>query len=409
MYKNYMINKKKILILGGGHEQLPGIKTAKNLGVITIVVDKNEDCPGKKHANKFYNISTNDFKNIYKIAKKENINAIVTFASELPLKIISKVCKKMNFPNLEEKVIENVINKSKSKKLFLKNNIPHVKGHSFNFNEKKNILSLLNNNKKNTYIIKPSNSYGQKGISLIPNLDNIKDIIGNAYSFSTEKKVVLEKYESGKEINLVGIVYKGRVKIVSISKRVTDHKLSFGIAFKHISPFKFPKKNYLKIKKITEKIVKVFRIDNTVIYFQFLYNSGSFKVIEIATRSPGGFMYELSKMTSNFDILKFTILNALRSPMPMESSKIITKKYKNLVIKFFTEFDFNNYKRFKIINLRAIQKMNGFIKLIIFSNKIIPLVSSSGRNGALFVTGKNLKQCNINLNLILKKIKFSYS
>ena len=92
-------------------------------------------------------------------------------------------------------------------------------------------------------------------------------------------------------------------------------------------------------------------------------------------------MYELSKMTSNFDILKFTILNALRSPMPMESSKIITKKYKNLVIKFFTKFDFNNYKRFKIINLRAIQKMNGFIKLIIFSNKIIPLVSSSGRNG----------------------------
>ena len=138
MYKNYMINKKKILVLGGGHEQLPGIKTAKNLGVITIVVDKNEDCPGKKHANKFYNISTNDFKNIYKIAKKENINAIVTFASELPLKIISKVCKKMNFANLKEKVIENVINKAKSKKLFLKNNIPHIKAHSFNFDEKKN-------------------------------------------------------------------------------------------------------------------------------------------------------------------------------------------------------------------------------------------------------------------------------
>ena len=83
------------------------------------------------------------------IAKKENINAIVTFASELPLKIISKVCKKMNFPNLEEKVIENVINKSKSKKLFLKNNIPHVKGHSFNFNEKKNIFIFFIFYKKN--------------------------------------------------------------------------------------------------------------------------------------------------------------------------------------------------------------------------------------------------------------------
>tara|TARA_B110000259_G_C13636960_1_gene250647 strand:+ start:222 stop:389 length:168 start_codon:yes stop_codon:yes gene_type:complete len=54
----------------------------------------------------------------------------------------------------------------------------------------------LNNNKENTYIIKPSNSCGQKGISSISNLDNIKDIIGNAYNFSTEKKVVLEKFKT---------------------------------------------------------------------------------------------------------------------------------------------------------------------------------------------------------------------
>jgi len=118
-----MINKKKILILGGGHEQSPGIKTAKNLGVITIVVDKNEDCPGKKHANKFYNISTNDFKNIYKIAKKENINTIVTFASELPLKVISKVCKKMNgFIKLiifSNKIIPLVSSSGKNEALFV--------------------------------------------------------------------------------------------------------------------------------------------------------------------------------------------------------------------------------------------------------------------------------------------------
>ncbi len=88
-----MINKKKILILGGGHEQLPGIIISKSLGIRNVVIDKNNKCPGRKYANKFYNISTDNFKRILQISKKENIDGICTFASEKPLKVISKICE----------------------------------------------------------------------------------------------------------------------------------------------------------------------------------------------------------------------------------------------------------------------------------------------------------------------------
>ena len=65
-----MINKKKILILEGIHEQLPGMIISKSLGIRNVVIDKNNKCPGRKHLNKFYNISTDNFKRICEISKK---------------------------------------------------------------------------------------------------------------------------------------------------------------------------------------------------------------------------------------------------------------------------------------------------------------------------------------------------
>ena len=56
-------NKKNILLLGGGYEQLPAILEAKKFGYNVICVDKNINCVGKKFSNKFYNISIKDKKN----------------------------------------------------------------------------------------------------------------------------------------------------------------------------------------------------------------------------------------------------------------------------------------------------------------------------------------------------------
>ena len=66
-----MINKKKFLTLDGSHEQLPGIIISKSLGIRNVVIDKNNKCPGRKHLNKFYNISTDNFKRICEISKKK--------------------------------------------------------------------------------------------------------------------------------------------------------------------------------------------------------------------------------------------------------------------------------------------------------------------------------------------------
>ena len=325
-----MFNKKKILILGGGYEQLPGIKISKSLGIYTIVVDINKYCPGKKYSNKFYNVSTDNFKKVFKISKKENIDGICTFASEKPLRIISKVSKSIKTFSQDLNVINNILNKHNSKKIFKKNKISYIKGSIFNLSKKKKINKFLDFSNEKKYVIKPSDSFGQNGVNLIQDKKNLAYKINNAYKFSTEKKIVIENFEEGIEINLVGIVEDRKIKIISTSQRYTNHDLSFGIAFKHIYPIKLDQKKSIKIKNLCKKIIKAFRINNTVIYFQFLEKENNFKVIEIATRTPGGFMYELSKLVSGYDIIKFTILKSLGVKNSLNKCNIKKKNIKIL-------------------------------------------------------------------------------
>lgn len=398
-----MINKKKILILGGGHEQLPGIIISKSMGIRNVVIDKNNKCPGRKYSNKFYNISTDNFKRILQISKKENIDGICTFASERPLKVISKICEIINLKSLKENIIEKVTNKDKSKKIFKKKKISFINGVTFNFQNRKKIKNYLKLKKKK-YVIKPSNSFGQNGISMIKEKNNLQKKIDKAFRYSSEKKIIIEDYEKGNEINVVGIVENKKLKILSISQRYTNHELGFGIAFKHVYSSISQKEKIKKLEKISQKIIKNFKINDTVIYFQFLNNKKTFKVIEIAVRTPGGFMYELSNFASGYDIVKFTILKSLGIKNALSQSKSNVRKYDNLIIKFLTKYDFFGKKRLNL-KKRYLNNSRGYVDLIMHSNKLKKLKNSGGRIGGLFVTGKNTKICKQNLNNIIEKFK----
>ncbi len=399
-----MINKEKILILGGGHEQVPGIKISKSLGLKTIVVDRDKKCPGKKFSYKFYNVSTDNYNKIYRIAAQEKVKGICTFASEKPLKIISKISSKLKLYGPDLSLVKNVTSKSLSKKIFYKKKIPSIRGKIFSFKDKKKIEKYLNFNNNKKYVIKPSNSYGQNGVSLLRNKEDLGLKINEAFKYSTENKIVIENYEKGKELNLVGIVENKNLKILSISQRYTNHNLSFGIAFKHIYPIKLDKKKTKKIYDISFKIIKNLKIENSVVYFQFINQKNNIKIIEIAIRTPGGLMYELSKYISGYDIIKFTILKSLGINNALEYSNSKSKKYNHLIIKFFTEFDFKKSNDVQKIKLNKFKKLPGFLNLVMYKRKLQKLRNSSGRIGAIIITGKNKKLCQDNLNRSLDKI-----
>ena len=85
------MSKKKVLLLGASALQLAAIRKTKELGVTCIAVDYDENAVGVKEVDKFYDISTIDYKRVLETAQKEKVDGIFTICSDRPMQIVAKV------------------------------------------------------------------------------------------------------------------------------------------------------------------------------------------------------------------------------------------------------------------------------------------------------------------------------
>ena len=399
------LKNKKVLVLGGGFEQLPLIRILKKENFFVILIDKNINAVSKTYADKFYNFSVTDFTKIIKISKKNKIFAAISICSDLAVQPLSKISKKLKIPGISLNSAIICTNKIFMKNHFKKNKIPTAKYHLFkDFKSTKKILSKMNF----PIVIKPIDSYGQKGVFLIKNYKQLKMKINLSKKKSKKKKILIEEFIDGIEINVVAIVKNYNVKILSMSKRSTYKDKSFGIAYEHKYPLEMERKIISQIKNLSIRTIKSIKIKNGVFYPQIIYNKNKGPhVLEIAARVPGGFMRELSMLASGIDPIKFQIKCATGFKKNFVNKKR-DKPKKSVIIKFLTKKNFNflNPKIYK--RIEKVSKLEGIFKVHINKLKKLPkLNSSSGRFGAIIAFGKDItvtnKYCNKAFNELKKK------
>ena len=310
----------KLLILGGGSGQLSSIKKAKEMGHQVIISDYYKDAPGKKYADFSENISTFNVEGNIKVAKKYNIDGIMTVGTDQPVLTAAKVAVKLDLPTyLKEETAKAVTNKREMKKTFSKCNIPTVNykiiDKNFTNNELKSISFPV--------VVKPLDSQGQRGIFKLNSISEIRNHFSEVVSYSRENEILVEEYYDSNEITISGWVNKGNLNLLTITDRVTyENKSHIGICSAHIFPSKYLKKYYNKIKNISKKIVNSFKIKNGPIYFQMLIGKEGIKINEIACRIGGAYEGDFMPWLTGIDIIKMMINISL-------GQKIDTKNLNN--------------------------------------------------------------------------------
>ena len=100
------MNQRKILLLGGSAQQVIAIRTAKELGYYTVLCDYLPDNPGQYVADKYYNTSTTDVESVYKIAKEEQVDGILAYASDPAALPGAIVAERLGLPTNPAKSVE---------------------------------------------------------------------------------------------------------------------------------------------------------------------------------------------------------------------------------------------------------------------------------------------------------------
>ncbi len=171
---------------------------------------------------------------------------------------IQKILEKIKIPYTHSgiKSSENAMNKIKSKKIYIKNNI-----QTPSYKLVKKISDLDNKISETKFIIKPVDEGSSLGVEIFNKLSKInkRKIINLLKRY---KILIQEPYIEGKEIQTAVIGNKaiGSVEIIP-KRKFYDYKAKYLPSAKtlHLIPPKIPKKVDKKIKKIALKAHKVLK------------------------------------------------------------------------------------------------------------------------------------------------------
>lgn len=303
---------KKILLLGGSAQQVVAIKTAKKLGYYTVLCDYLSDNPGQYEADKFYLESTTNKEKILEISAKENIDGIVAYASDPAAPTAAYVAEKMNLHTNPYKSVEILCNKDLFRSFLSENgfNTPKALGYS----DKTAALNEIENFNL-PIIIKPVDSSGSKGATVLRNLDEIEEAIDFAFSFSRCKRIVIEEYIEKDHPYLIGgdlFVWDGKVIMWGLMNCHRDGKVNPLVPIGKSYP-PLISKNYLdSIKSTLQLMIDKLHIQCGAMNVELVVDKkGRVFPIDVGPRNGGNMIPDLLGYIFSVDVVEMTIKAAM--------------------------------------------------------------------------------------------------
>lgn len=303
---------KKILLLGGSSQQVVAIETAKKLGYYTILCDFLSDNPGQFVADKFYLESTTDKDKILEIAKKENIDGILAYASDPAAPTAAYVAEKLNLPGNPYQSVEILCNKDRFRNFLKENNFnsPKAKG----FDEKDDIKKEIKDFKF-PIIVKPVDSSGSKGATVLTDLDNIDNAAKFAFSFSRSKKIIIEEFIEKKHPYLIGgdlFVYNGNVILWGLLNCHRDNSVNKLVPVGKSYPLQLDEIDMLKVKETLQSLVTKLKISSCGMNVELIVDKdGRVWPIDIGPRNGGNMIPDLLNMIFNINLVELVIKTAM--------------------------------------------------------------------------------------------------
>lgn len=375
---------KKIMILGASILQVPAIEKAIDMGLEVIAVDIDSNALGFKIPDvKKEIISTIDIESVMSAAKKHNIDAIMTLASDMPIMTVAKVSKKLGLVGVDLDTAIKATNKSKMRESLKSFGVPVPLFYKVDSLDK--CIKAVNKIKDKGYkcILKPADNSGSRGIVLLPDFN--EKTINIAYNYSKNnsrnKIVMVEEFMEGPEVSVETISVDGKCNIIQITDKITTGAPYF-VEMGHSQPSQLPDSMKDKIKEITIAANKAIGIISGPSHTEIKITQNGPKIVEIGARLGGdNITTHLTPLSTGVDMVESCIKIALG-----EKPDIRIKYDKASAIRYFDQ----SHGRIKSIRgVEEASKLPGIIQISIIHGKdhiINGIKSSSDRVG--FVIGQ---------------------
>ncbi len=351
---------KKLLSLGGNYYQKTMVQEARRMGIYVIDVDYLPENPAHKIANEYHNVSILDKEKVLDIAKSSHIDGIISYASDVGALTAAYVAEKMGLPTNPYKTIELMTRKD----LFH----PFLKEKGFITPELRNLTNLdelkLFVREYGSVIVKPVNSSGSKGVSIINQISQIENAWNYAQKYALDNRIIAEQFIEKKGYQVSGDIFviDGVVKNWGFANAHRDMNCNPLVPIGDSFPLFIDSSHLNMLKKEIQRALNVLGFRNGPVNVEVIFDKEDRPIIvELGPRSGGGLLADIIYMCSGVDIIP----NCIRCALGMECSGIADlKMQRNIAAYSFHSNTDGIFNKLEIDNVlkKKILQINYFIK-----------------------------------------------
>lgn len=202
---------KRILFLGAARAQLPPIRYAREQGHYVITCDYLPQNPGHRLADEWHNVSTTDQDAVLSLAKRRNVDAIVAYASDPSAPTAAYVAERLGLPGHPYESVLTLARKDRFR--------PYLR--SLGLNSPQSVVATDASMAKEWLrgldapaFVKPADSSGSKGITLVTDASRLDAAYSHASRFSKTGTVILEEriHRKGYQVDSDVFMVDGKLK-----------------------------------------------------------------------------------------------------------------------------------------------------------------------------------------------------
>lgn len=297
--------KKKMLLLGGGHAEIPLIQAAQSLGWYVITTGNAREGLGHPYADKNVFADFSDKDAMLELAKSEGVQAVCSGCNDFALLSTVYVCEKLGLPGHDSYATSlEIHHKDKYRALATRLGIPTPRAlvvrSAADFEAAIAQLTF-------PIIVKPVDLTGGKGIHRAANPEEARIAYKDACSRTRQDHIVVEEFVQGTNHGFSAMLVKGKVAFAfSDNEQYYINKYMVSGAN---SPSTSSSKTPAMLREYSERIARELNLVDGILHIQYIERDDGIPVIiEICRRPPGDLYIKFVKYATGIDYPKFIVL-----------------------------------------------------------------------------------------------------
>lgn len=301
---------KKMLLLGGGHAEIPLIQAAHELGWYVITTGNAREGLGHPYADKNVFADFSDKDAMLELAKSEGVQAVCSGCNDFALLSTVYVCEKLGLPGHDSYATSlEIHHKDKYRALATRLGIPTPRAITVRTsNRAENCADFETAIAQLTFpiIVKPVDLTGGKGIHRAANADEAREAYKDASSRTRQDHIVVEEFVQGSNHGFSAMLVKGKVAFAfSDNEQYYINKYMVSGAN---SPSTSSGKTLAMLREYSERIAQELHLVDGILHIQYIERAdGTPVIIEICRRPPGDLYIKFVKYATGVDYPKFIV------------------------------------------------------------------------------------------------------